>query len=242
MTKETKFILVTSHKVFIKSRWNKNISLSQLVVYPANEHASAKKATHTYFHLSLNSRQTFYINFQLEADKSFQCLNFSWNPWQLRLWLFYFLQNHLSFTHCPLSNHLANFEFFRLSFLVHHAQRKSYQWYSYRKKSTWLWNHAFAPLLAQNDPVLQRFTKNSREIRLTKLSKNKKNSTWTSWGLALPRCWPEMTPNRAQNHRCWPPRPSQHHSQSNHVQHEASFAKYLTRFWLGWIPKLSTKV
>ena len=133
MTKETKFILVTSHKVFIKSRWNINISLSQLVVYPANEHASAKKATHTYFHLSLNSRQTFFINFQLEADKSFQCLNFSWNPWQLRLWLFRFLQNHLSFTHCPLSNHLANFEFFRLSFLVHHAQRKSYKWYSYRK-------------------------------------------------------------------------------------------------------------
>ena len=113
----------------------------------------------------------------------------------------------------------------------YHAQRKSYQWYSYRKNPPdFEIMPAFAPLLAQNDPVLQRFTKNSREIRLTKLSKNKKNSTWTSWGLALPRCWPEMTPNRAQNHRCWPPRPSQHHSQSNHVQHEASFAKYLTRF------------
>ena len=115
---------VTSHKVFIKSRWNINISLSQLVVYPANEHASAKKATHTYFHLSLNSRQTFYINFQLEADKSFQCLNFSWNPWQLRLWLFRFLQNHLSFTHYPLSNHLTNFEFFWLSFLVSCSEKE----------------------------------------------------------------------------------------------------------------------
>ena len=142
MTKETKFILVTSHKVFIKSRWNINISLSQLVVYPANEHASAKKATHTYFHLLLNSRKTFFIIFQMDADKSFQCLNFSWNPWQLRLWLFHFLQYHLSFTHYPLSS------FGKFWIFWYHAQRKSYQWYSYRKKSTWLWNHAFAPLLA----------------------------------------------------------------------------------------------